>query len=54
MGSGWLHQDVGRPSFAEAVVSETLGHNQRPERIHDAVDWERLGEIVGGPAIRRC
>ena len=58
-----MHREMGRPSFAEAVVSETLGHNQRLERIDDAVDWERLGQVVAGvhaaargraPAIPRC
>ena len=57
-----MHRNMGRPSLAEAVVSETLGQNQRLERIDDAVDWERLGQVVagvhaaraGGPAIRRC
>ena len=43
-----MHQELGRPSFAEAVVSETLGHNQRLERIDDAVDWERLAQVVAG------
>ena len=43
-----MHREMGRPSFAEAVVSETLGHNQRLERIDDAVDWERLGQVVAG------
>ncbi len=43
-----MHRDMGRPSFAEAMVAETLGHNQRLERIDDAVDWERLGQVVAG------
>ena len=43
-----MHRDMGQPSLAEAVVAETLGHNQRPERIDDAVDWERLGRVVAG------
>ena len=43
-----MHQKLGRPSFAEAVVSETLGQNPRLERIDDAVDWERLGQVVAG------
>ena len=43
-----MHRDMGRPSFAEAVVSETLGQNQRLARIDDAVDWERLGQVVAG------
>ena len=41
-----MHRNMGRPSLAEAVVSETLGQNQRLERIDDAVDWERLGRVV--------
>ncbi len=49
-----MHRDMGRPSFAEAMVAESLGHNQRLERIDDAVDWERLGRVVAGvhPAPR--
>ena len=43
-----MHRNMGRPSLAEAVVSETLGQNQRLERIDDAVDWERLGQVVAG------
>ncbi len=43
-----MHRDMGRPSLAEALVSETLGQNQRLERIDDAVDWERLGQVVAG------
>ena len=43
-----MHREMGRPSFAEAVVAETLGHNRRLERIDDAVDWERLGQVVAG------
>ena len=48
VGSGQMHRDMGRPSLAEAVVAETLGQNQRLERIDDAVDWERLGQVVAG------
>ena len=43
-----MHRNMGRPSLAEALVSETLGQNQRLERIDDAVDWERLGQVVAG------
>ena len=43
-----MHRDMGRPSLAEALVSETLGQNQRLERIDNAVDWERLGQVVAG------
>ena len=43
-----MHQEMGRPSFAEVVVAETLGHNQRLERIDAAVDWEPLAQVVAG------
>ena len=43
-----MHRDMGRPSFAEAMVAESLGQNPRLERIDDAVDWERLAQVVAG------
>ena len=41
-----MHRDMGQPSLAEVLVSETLGQNQRLERIAAAVDWDRLGQVV--------
>ena len=43
-----MHRDMGQPSLAEVLVSETLGQNQRLERIAAAVDWDRLGQVVAG------
>ena len=43
-----MHRDMGRPSFTEAMVAESLGQNPRLERIDDAVDWERLAQVVAG------
>ena len=43
-----MHRDIGQPSLAEVLVSETLGQNQRLERIAAAVDWDRLGQVVAG------
>ena len=43
-----MHRDMGQPSLAESLLPETLGNNQRLERIDDAVDWERFGGLVAG------
>ena len=43
-----MQRDMGRPSLAEYFLPETLGHNERLERIDAAVDWERLGKVVSG------
>ena len=32
-----MHRDMGQPSLAESLLPETLGNNQRLERIDDAV-----------------
>jgi hypothetical protein len=39
-----MHQEMGRPSFAEAFLPENLGQNQRSQRISEVVDWGRLVE----------
>ena len=39
---------MGQPSLAESLLPETLGNNQRLERIDDAVDWGRFGGLVTG------
>lgn len=33
--------------MAEYLLPEKLGHNERLERIEEAVEWERLGRVVG-------
>ena len=43
-----MQREMGRASLAEALLSETLGQNERLERIAAAVDWERLGRVVAG------
>ncbi len=40
-----IYGGLGSP-LAESLLPETLGQNQRLERIDDAVDWERLGLLV--------
>ena len=43
-----MQREMGRPSMAEFLLPERLGHNERLERIAAAVDWERLGQVVAG------
>ena len=43
-----MHRDVGQSSLAESLLPETLGNNERLERIDDAVDWGRFGRLVVG------
>ena len=38
-----MQRDMGRPSLAEFLLPEKLGHNERLERIDEAVDWEAVG-----------
>ena len=43
-----MHRDMGQPSLAEVFVGESLGQNARLERIAQAIDWARLGQVVAG------
>ena len=43
-----MHREIGQPSLAESLLSQTLGRNQRLERIGDAVDWDRFASLVDG------
>lgn len=43
-----MHREMGRPSLAESLLPETLGANERLERIDDAVDWGGLAQLVAG------
>ena len=45
---GGMHRDMGQSSLAESLLPETLGNNERLERIDDAVDWGRFGRLVAG------
>ena len=37
-----MHRDMGQPSLVESLLPETLGHNERLERIAEAFDWDRF------------
>ena len=41
-----MHRQMGQPSFAETLLSEKLGQNERLERIGKVVDWGRLRRLV--------
>lgn len=43
-----MHREMGQPSLAESLLPETLGRNERLERIDEVVDWQRLGRLVSG------
>ena len=43
-----MHRDMGQSSLAESLLPETLGNNERLERIDDAVEWGRFGRLVAG------
>ena len=42
-----MHLETGARTFADEVVGDDLGRNARLERIHAAIDWDRIGAIVG-------
>ena len=41
-----MHRETGSRTFADEVVGDDLGRNDRLERIHAAIDWVRIGAIV--------
>ena len=41
-----MHLETGTRTFADEVVGDDLGRNARLERIHAAIDWDRIGAIV--------
>ena len=41
-----MHLETGTRTFADEVVGDDLGRNERLERIHGAVDWDRIGAVV--------
>ena len=43
-----MHRDTGLRTFADEVVGDDLGRNERLERIHASIDWDRIGGIVEG------
>ena len=43
-----MHRQIGQPSLAETLLPETLGRNERLERIGEEVNWERFAMLVEG------
>ena len=41
-----MHREMGQPSLVESLLPEKLGQNQRLERIHQVVDWVRIGKLT--------
>ena len=41
-----MHREMGQPSLVESLLPQTLGRNERLERIDTMIDWERLGQLV--------
>ena len=41
-----MHLETGTKTFADEAVGDDLGRNARLERIHAAIDWDRIGAIV--------
>ncbi len=41
-----MHRETGRRTFADEVVVDDLGRNERLERIHASIDWDRIGCVV--------
>ena len=43
-----MHRQMGQPSLAESLLPQTLGRNERLERIGGEFDWERFATLVDG------
>ena len=41
-----MHRQMGQPSLAESLLPQTLGRNERLERIADEFDWNRFSSLV--------
>ena len=41
-----MHREMGQPSLVESLLPEKPGQNQRLERVHQAVDWVRIGKLA--------
>ncbi len=41
-----MHRQMGQPSLAESLLSQTLGRNVRLERIAGEFDWDRFATLV--------
>ena len=41
-----MHRQMGQPSLAESLLPQTLGRNERLERIAGEFDWDRFASLV--------
>ena len=41
-----MHRQMGQPSLAESLLPQSLGKNERLERIAEEVDWDRFALLV--------
>ena len=41
-----MNRQMGQPSLAESLLPQTLGRNERLERIADEFDWDRFDSLV--------
>lgn len=41
-----MHRQMSQPSLAESLLPQTLGRNERLERIADEFDWDRFASLV--------
>lgn len=41
---------LGGPSFGDGTLPDRLGRNENLERIHAAIDWERLVAVIADAA----
>ena len=37
-----MHRQMGHPSLAESLLPQTLGRNERLERIGEEIDWDQF------------
>ncbi len=49
-----MHRDTGLRTFADVLIGER-GAPRRSSllKLHDSVDWDRIGELLKGPTRRR-
>ena len=41
-----MHRQIGQPSLAESLLPQTLGRNERLERIAGEFDWDRFASLL--------
>lgn len=43
-----MHRQMWHPPLDESLLPQTLGRNERPERIGEEIDWDRFALLVDG------